>query len=110
MPVLIEVNSGREKNKSGVFPEKAEALIRDVSSFSNIKVSGLMTMGPLLLGSPEAYRPYFKETKELFDRIRINRDMKYLSMGMSDSYQIAVQEGANIIRIGAAIFGSRPNI
>jgi PLP dependent protein len=63
-------------------------------------------MGPMLK-NPEDYRPYFRETKKLFDRIKINHDIKYLSMGMSDSYQIAIQEGANLIRIGTAIFGTR---
>lgn len=104
MPVLIEINSGREQNKSGVLPEKAEDLIKNISGLSNIKVSGIMTMGPLS-GGPEGCRPYFKETRELFDRIRINYDIKYLSMGMSGSYRIAVQEGANLVRIGTAIFG-----
>lgn len=104
MPVLIEVNSGKEKNKSGIFPRDLEFLIKDILGFKNIKLSGLMTMGPLLK-NPEDYRPYFKETKKLFDKIKINHDIKYLSMGMSDSYQVAIQEGANIVRIGTAIFG-----
>lgn len=106
MEVFIEVNSAREKNKSGVFPEMAEDIIKGISGLSNIKVTGLMTMGPLLK-DPEDYRIYFRETKRLFDRIRINHDIKYLSMGMSDSYQIALQEGANLVRIGTAIFGPR---
>ena len=106
MPVLIEINSGREKNKSGVLPEDAEALIKDIARLSNVKVMGLMTMGPLL-GNPEDYRPYFKNTKELFDKIKLSQDIKYLSMGMSDSYRIAIQEGANLVRIGTAIFGPR---
>ena len=106
MPVLIEINSGREKNKSGALPEDAEALIKDIARLSNIKVMGLMTMGPFL-GNPEDYRPYFKNTKELFDKIKLSQDIKYLSMGMSDSYRIAVQEGANLVRIGTAIFGPR---
>ena len=63
-------------------------------------------MGPALK-NPEDYRPYFKDTKALFDKIKLNLDIKYLSMGMSDSYQIAIQEGANIVRIGTAIFGPR---
>ena len=106
MPVLIEVNSGKEENKSGVFPHGAENLIKDILGFKNIKPLGLMTMGPALK-NPEDYRPYFKETKKLFDRIKINHDIKYLSMGMSDSYQVAIQEGANFVRIGTAIFGAR---
>jgi len=107
MPVLIEVNSGKEKNKSGVLPQDAENLIKNIAGFKNIKPIGLMTMGPLLK-NPEDYRPYFKETKKLFDRIKINHDMQYLSMGMSDSYRIAIQEGANLVRIGTAIFENRP--
>lgn len=106
MPVLIEVNSGKEENKLGVFPQGAENLIKDISGFKNIKPLGLMTMGPFLK-NPEDYKPYFKETKKLFDRIKINHNIKYLSMGMSDSYQIAIQEGANLVRIGTAIFGAR---
>jgi PLP dependent protein len=106
MPILIEINSAREESKTGIVPEKAEGLIKSISGLSNIKVSGLMTMGPLL-GNPEDYRPYFKETKELFDKIRASYDIKYLSMGMSDSYHIAIQEGANLVRIGTAIFGPK---
>ena len=106
MPVLIEVNSGKEINKSGILPEDLENLIKDILGFKNIKPLGLMTMGPFLK-NPEDYRPYFRETKKLFDRIKINHDIKYLSMGMSDSYHIAIQEGANLIRIGTLIFGPR---
>ena len=106
MPVLIEVNSGKEENKSGILPQDAEFLIKDISGFKNIKPLGLMTMGPFLK-NPEDYRPYFRDTKKLFDRIKINHDIKYLSMGMSGSYHIAIQEGANLIRIGTAIFGPR---
>lgn len=106
MEIFIEVNSAKEKNKSGVLPEMAEDIVKDIFGLPNIKVMGLMTMGPLLK-NPEDYRIYFRETKRLFDRIRINHDIKYLSMGMSDSYQIALQEGANLVRIGTAIFGLR---
>ena len=69
MPVLVEINSGREKQKSGVFPEKTEQLVRDLSDLNNIRVIGLMTMGPRL-GNPEDARPYFVETKKIFDRIK----------------------------------------
>ncbi len=111
MPVLIEINSGREPQKSGVFPEDAEALIRAVAQFPHLKVLGLMTMGPRF-GDPEEARPYFRETKKLFDHLRAlnipNVEMKYLSMGMSNTYKIALEEGANIVRIGTKIFGERP--
>ncbi len=110
MPVLIEINSGREEQKSGVFPEKAEQLVREISSLQNIRVKGLMTMGPRF-GSPEDSRPYFVETKKIFDKLKNlnlpNVEMRYLSMGMTNSYKIAIDEGANIVRIGSKIFGER---
>lgn len=108
LPILVEVNSGKEKDKTGVFPEGVIDLIKKISCFNNIKMQGIMTMGPLLK-EPEEYRVYFKLTKNLFNDIKSlglrNVDMKYLSMGMSDSYKIAIQEGANIVRIGTKIFG-----
>ncbi|MFQ5641254.1 MAG: YggS family pyridoxal phosphate-dependent enzyme [bacterium] len=110
MPILIEINSGREENKSGVFTEKVEELVSGIAHFENIRVQGLMTMGPLL-GDPENSRPYFRATKETFDRLKEsnipNVEMRYLSMGMSRTYQIAIQEGANIVRIGTKLFGER---
>ena len=110
MPVLVEINSGREEQKSGVFPEKTEQLVRDISGLNNIRVMGLMTMGPRL-GNPEDSRPYFVETKKIFERIKKlslpNIQMRHLSMGMTNSYKIALAEGANIVRIGSKIFGER---
>ena len=110
MPILIEINSGREKQKAGVFPEEAEQLIREISSYQNIRVMGLMTMGPFA-GNPEDSRPYFVETKKIFERINQlglpNVNMRYLSMGMTNSYKIAIEEGANMVRIGSKIFGER---
>jgi len=109
MPVLIEINSAKEEQKSGVMPEDALSIVRDISRFENIKIMGLMTMGPFL-EDPEDLRPYFRLTKELFEKIRIGIDgveMRYLSMGMSDSYRIAIEEGANMVRIGTLLFGKR---
>jgi len=110
MPVLIEVNSAKEPQKAGIFPEEVEDFILEVSKFKNIKVSGLMTMGPLV-SNIEEIRPFFKLTKTLFDSLKTknieNVEMRYLSMGMSDSYKIAIDEGANIIRVGTKIFGPR---
>ena len=110
MPVLIEVNSGREEQKSGVLPEDTEQLVREISELQNIEMMGLMTMGPLS-GDPEDARPYFVETKKIFDQLRKldlpDVEMKYLSMGMTNSYKVALEEGANIVRIGTAIFGKR---
>ncbi len=110
MPILIEVNSGQESQKFGVIPDEVEKLIKDISGFSHIKVMGLMTMGPLA-GAPDDFRPYFSETKKTFEKIKSlnlpNVEMKYLSMGMSNSYRVAIEEGANLVRIGTKIFGER---
>ncbi len=110
MPVLIEINSGREKQKSGVLPEEAELLVREISGLPNIKIMGLMTMGPRF-GDPENSRPYFTETRRIFESLKEldlpDVEMKYLSMGMSNSYRIALEEGANMVRIGSKLFGER---
>jgi len=110
MPILIEVNSGKEPQKSGVLPEDVEQLVKEISSLRNVKVMGLMTMGPRF-GNPENSKPYFVETRRIFDKIKelklSNVEMRYLSMGMTNSYKVALEEGANIIRIGTKIFGER---
>jgi len=110
MPVFCEINIAKEKSKSGVYPEEVEELVRQISSLKNIKIEGLMTMGPFF-EDPEKLRPYFRKTKEIFENIREKRipcvEMKYLSMGMSSSYKVAIEEGANIVRIGTKIFGPR---
>lgn len=110
MPILIEVNSGEEPQKFGVMPEDTEDLIKEISALSNIKIMGLMTMGPRF-GNPEDSRPYFIKTKKIFDQIKErdlpNVEMKFLSMGMTNSYKIALEEGANMVRVGTKIFGER---
>jgi pyridoxal phosphate enzyme (YggS family) len=110
MSVLIEVNSGRERQKSGVYPEAVEELVRDISVLECVKVKGLMTMGPRV-GDPEDARPYFVETRKAFEHLKglglTGLSMEYLSMGMTNSYRIAIEEGANIVRIGSRIFGAR---
>jgi pyridoxal phosphate enzyme (YggS family) len=110
MPVLIEVNSGKEEQKYGVNPEDVLELIDEISSYPHIKIMGLMTMGPRF-GNPEEARPYFEKTRELFEQIKglysPNVVMKYLSMGMTNSYEVALEEGANLVRIGTKIFGDR---
>jgi hypothetical protein len=111
MPVLIEVNIGQEEQKSGILPENTEQLAKEISSLPNIRLMGLMTVGPLS-PDPEDSRPHFVEMKKLFDKMKElrlpNVEMKYLSMGMTNSYKIAPEEGANIVRIGTRIFGERP--
>ncbi len=108
IPVLVEVNSGREESKQGIAPDKVEFLVKEISRYKYIKVKGLMTMGPFS-GDPEAARPYFRETRSIFDALKDipEIDMEFLSMGMTNSYKIALEEGANIIRIGTKIFGDR---
>ncbi len=110
MPVLIEVNSGEEEQKNGVSPHEVTEFAKQVSVFENISITGLMTMGPLLAES-EGYRHYFKSTRQAFDELKKAKlprvQMLYLSMGMTDSYQIAIEEGANVVRIGSKIFGPR---
>ncbi len=109
-PILIEINSAKEAQKSGIFPEDAEKLIEEIRRLPNIVVRGLMTMGPFV-ENPKDIRPYFRITKRLFDSFSKldfpNVEMRILSMGMSDTWRIAIEEGATCIRIGTAIFGPR---
>lgn len=113
MPVLIEINSGEESQKAGVLPKDTVSLVKDISQFKNIKIMGLMTMGPFA-GDPEDSRPYFQKTRKLFEEIKeLNLpgvEMKYLSMGMSNSYKVALEEGTNLVRIGTNLFGERKYI
>jgi len=113
IPVYIEINIGSEITKYGVEPEYKSILdlIKKISdNLKHLKVEGLMTMGPRF-GDPEESRLYFKKTKEIFDEIKMldlpNVSMKTLSMGMSNSYKVAIEEGSNMIRIGSAVFGER---
>lgn len=103
--VLIEINSGREEQKDGVMPEDAEEFLLSLKDLSGINVAGLMTMGPVCEDAEEM-RPYFRETKALFDRLNEKYGFKggILSMGMSDSYAVAIEEGATLVRVGRMIF------
>ena len=113
MPVLVEVNTGGEKTKGGVAPQELEGFIRAIAPLTNIAVQGLMTMPPWFDDSEEA-RPYFRLLKELQEKIAAldipNVTMSELSMGMSDDFVVAVEEGSTIVRIGRAIFGERSAI
>jgi len=110
LPVLIEINSGREPQKFGVLPEEAEALVRQIAPLAHVRVQGVMTMGPYM-GDPEDARPYFVETRRIFECLGAcaipGVEMTFLSMGMTNSYRVAVEEGANLVRIGTKIFGPR---
>jgi pyridoxal phosphate enzyme (YggS family) len=110
--VFIEVNIGEESSKAGMPPEydTLKSLAEHISGLEHIRLQGLMTMGPFW-GDAEALRPYFRKTKEMFDRLEKlhlpDTEMKYLSMGMSDSYRVAIEEGSNMIRVGTMVFGAR---
>jgi pyridoxal phosphate enzyme (YggS family) len=114
-PILIEINIGSEDSKAGIKPEEhepfepyIEKLITDMSKFEHLTIEGLMTMGPRF-GNPEDSRPYFARMRRIFEKTKElnlpNVGMKYLSMGMTNSYKVAVEEGSNMVRIGTAIFG-----
>lgn len=101
--VLVEVNSGREAAKGGVFPEDIPAFLASLAAYPTVRVCGLMTMGPVS-PDPETLRPYFRATRELFLSCRFAVEKPVLSMGMSDSYTVAAEEGATMVRVGRALF------
>lgn len=106
--VLIQVNQGGEATKSGVAPEAAPALLKEVAGLPHLRVLGLMSMPPWF-PDPEAARPYFRALRELRDHLRglTGLPLTELSMGMSGDFAVAVEEGATLVRVGTAIFGSR---
>ncbi|HBC30399.1 MAG TPA: YggS family pyridoxal phosphate-dependent enzyme [Clostridiales bacterium] len=108
--VLIELNIGEEESKFGITEENVYDFILSLEQFDNIKVLGLMTVAPFC-ENPEDVRWVFKTMKNIYDKISTmnlkNTEMKYLSMGMTNDFEIAIEEGSNIIRIGTAIFGAR---
>lgn len=110
MPLLIQINIGREETKSGIFEEELENFCERLASYENIIVKGLMAIPPATEKSEES-RKYFKKMKFLFDKVKAynfkNFNIKYLSMGMTNDYEIAIEEGANIVRVGTGIFGQR---
>jgi len=118
LPVLIEINIDSEFAKAGIRPNEhelfepyMERLVAEMSELSHIRIEGLMTMGPRF-GDPERNRPYFKRTRRLSERLANldlpNVRMRHLSMGMTNSYSVAVEEGSNMVRLGTAVFGRRP--
>lgn len=105
--VLVEVNIAHEPQKFGIPPEDVFDFLEKLREFPHIKVCGLMTMGPPV-PDPEEIRPLFRRMRELFERARERfSGIEILSMGMSDTYKIAIEEGSNMVRIGTAIFGRR---
>jgi pyridoxal phosphate enzyme (YggS family) len=112
LPVLIEINVGGEEAKNGLAPDSAELqeLLNSAPDLPSLSFRGLMTVPPYS-ESPEESRPYFRKMRELFAQLSSRNlpaiQMKVLSMGMSHDFEVAIDEGANLVRIGTAIFGER---
>jgi len=111
IPVLIQVDLAAEETKGGVRPDEALALVTEAARLGNLRVLGLMTMPPYF-SDPERVRPYFRRLRELSEEIaaagHTEVEMTELSMGMSGDLEVAVEEGATLVRVGTAIFGERP--
>lgn len=111
LDVLVQVNLAKEKTKGGVAEHEALGLAREIAKLENLSLKGLMTIPPFF-ENPELVRPYYTELRRLAEKIRRENIpgvvMKDLSMGMSHDFEIAIEEGATIIRVGTAIFGERP--
>ena len=107
MDVLVEINSGMEENKSGILPDEAAAFCESLGQFSHLNLRGFMTMAPKCEKNEE-YRKYFCKTSQLcldiWQKTLHNISRPILSMGMSDSFEIAIEEGADIVRVGRALF------
>jgi len=110
--ILIQVNISGEEAKSGINPESVSHLVRQIASMNNLSLEGLMTMPPYF-DDPKKARPYFTALRELRDKILgegiVNISLKELSMGMSGDFEVAIEEGSTMVRIGTAIFGERPS-
>jgi hypothetical protein len=110
MPVLVQVNVAEEESKHGLKLGETEAFIRNVANLDGLRISGLMTMAPLV-EDPEEARPVFRRLRLLSEELRAKAipgiELRYLSMGMTNDFEVAIEEGANLIRIGTAIFGAR---
>ena len=105
--VLIEVHTSEESTKFGVTPESTREMVRQLSVLPNIRIAGLMTIGPFL-PDPESSRPSFRTLRELKSGIeRDGFELEHLSMGMTNDFEVAIEEGATMVRIGTAIFGKR---
>lgn len=107
--ILVQVNIAEEETKFGIEKGEVEALLEKISGSMNLKVKGLMTIAPLI-DNPEKLRPFFLEMRDLFENIRTldapNINMDYLSMGMTNDFEVAIESGANMVRIGTGIFGT----
>lgn len=108
--ILIEVNIGEEESKSGIAKEEAVELVKAVAGLSRVHIKGLMAIAPIA-AEPEESRPYFQEMARLKEEIRLMElpgvEMRELSMGMTGDFEVAIEEGATMVRVGTAIFGGR---
>ncbi len=103
--VLVQVNTSGEESKFGLAPDEFPRFLEKIKSYDRLRVRGLMTMAPFY-DDPEAVRPFFRELRYLRDQYSSNEfDLEHLSMGMTNDYMIAIEEGATIIRVGSALFG-----
>ena len=110
MPILVEVNIAAEESKFGIAADDAMQLVEEIATLPNLKINGLMTIAPYVTDAEEN-RPYFQQIKQLSVDIKNknidNVDMDILSMGMTGDYEVAIEEGATMVRIGTGIFGAR---
>jgi hypothetical protein len=109
IPILIEVKLSPEDTKHGIAPQNLPALLHDLTTLDHLKIHGLMTVPPWN-DDPETGRPYFRELRRLRDELQPNYPtLNNLSMGMSNDFRVAIEEGSTCVRIGTAIFGRRPH-
>lgn len=110
IPVLIQINIGEEDTKSGIFEQDVDDFVKAAAELPYIVVSGVMAIPPAV-SNPEDARIYFRKMKNIFENLKKSNndklDIKYLSMGMTHDYEIAIEEGANIVRVGTGLFGAR---
>jgi hypothetical protein len=110
MNILIQVNTAQDDNKFGIYTKEAIEMVKKIGSFKNVKIRGLMTIAPYS-DDPEEVRPAFRKLRKLAEKIEAEEiegvEMKELSMGMSNDLEVAIEEGATILRVGSAIFGER---
>ncbi len=108
--ILVQVNLAREDSKFGIYMEDLPFLLQKADAMKNVRLLGLMCIAPNY-DDPEETRPLFREMREIFERVKmlpfLSSKMRWLSMGMTNDYRIAVEEGANLVRVGTAIFGAR---
>ncbi len=112
LPILLEVNAGGEASKSGFAPEEVESAAHALAALPALRIEGLMTVAPIT-PDPDQARPVFRRLRELRDHLRATLPLgeeswRELSMGMSDDFEVAIEEGATLVRIGRGLFGERP--